>query len=81
MHHDITPDTVAQVIFEQAICPTGNPRDALNEWMDMTSGLTFVLANWQRLAPGHPGYQAQTEVLIEALQKVQSIYRALAKVT
>ncbi len=35
MHYDITPDTVAQVIYQKAICPTGVPQDAVKEWMDI----------------------------------------------
>lgn len=66
MPHDITPDTVAQHIYEQIICPTGNPQNAVNEWMDMTRGLACVLANGQRLAQGRPGYEAQTEMLTKA---------------
>ena len=79
MHHDITPDTVAQVIYQQAICPTGDPHDALNDWMKVTSGLGCVLADWQRLPPGRPGYEAQTEALTTALLKAQSIMRCLAR--
>ena len=79
MHHDITPDTVAQVIYQQAICPTGDPQDALNDWMKVTSGLGCVLADWQRLAPGRPGYEAQTEALTTALLKAQGIMRCLGR--
>ena len=80
MHHDITPDTVAQVIYQQAICPTGDPQDAVKEWLDITSGLACVLANWQRLAPGRPGYEGQTEALTKALLKADNIMRCLARV-
>ena len=80
MHYDITPDTVAQVIYQKAICPTGVPQDAVKEWMDITSGLACALANWQRLAPGRPGYEAQTEALTKALLKADNIMRCLARV-
>ena len=80
MHYDITPDTVAQHIYEQIICPTGDPQDAVKEWMDITSGLACALANWQRLAPGRPGYEAQTEALTTALLKADNIMRCLARV-
>ena len=63
MHHDITSETVAQVVYQQAICPTGDPQDAVQEWLRITSGLACVLAYWQRLAPGRPGYEGQTEAL------------------
>ena len=79
MQHDNTPDTVAQVIFQQAICPTGDPQDAVKEWLKITSGLACALANWQRLAPGRPGYEAQTEALTTALLKAENIMRCLAR--
>ena len=78
MQHDITPDT-AQVIYQKAICPTGDPQDALNGWMDITSGLAYVLANWQRVAPGRPGYEGQTEALTKALLKAENIMHCLAR--
>ena len=80
MRHDITPDTVAQHIFERIICPTGDPRADLLAWMDMTSGLGCALANWQRLAVGRPGYEAQTQAMTEALNRAQDIMRCLARV-
>ena len=40
MHYDITPDTVAQVIYQQAICPTGDPQDALNDWMNLKTAVS-----------------------------------------
>ena len=80
MRHDITPDTVAQVIYQQIICPSGDPREALTEWMDQTSGLGCILANWQRVAQGRPGYEAQTAVLTKALLQAQEIMRCLARV-
>lgn len=67
MRHDITPDTVAQVIYQQIICPSGDPLKALTEWMDITSGLGCALANWQRVAVGRPGYEVQTAALTQAL--------------
>jgi hypothetical protein len=79
MHYDITPDTVAQVIYQQAICPTGDPQDALNDWMKVSSGLGCFLANWQRLASGQPGYEGQTEALTTALLKAEKIMRCLAR--
>ena len=79
MHHDITPDTVAQVIYQQTICPAGDPQDAVKEWMDITSGLACVLANWQRVALGQPGYEGQTEALTTALLKAENIMRCLAR--
>ena len=80
MRHDITPDTLAQVIYQQIICPSGDPREALMEWMEITSGLGCVLGNWQRLTQGRPGYEAQTAVLIKALLQAQDIMRCLARV-
>ncbi len=80
MHEEITHENVARFIYEQIICPTGVPQDALNEWMDVTSGLGRVLANWQRLAPDRPGYEDQTAILIKALFKAQNIMRCLARV-
>ena len=79
MQHDITPDTVAQVIYHNAICTTGDHQDAVKEWLDITSGLACVLANWQRLAPGRPGYEGQTEALTKALLKAVNIMRCLAR--
>ncbi|HPB76801.1 MAG TPA: hypothetical protein PLY96_16325 [Chromatiaceae bacterium] len=80
MRHDITPDTVAQVIYQQIICPSGDPREALTEWMDITSGLGCALGNWQRVAVGRPGYEAQTAALTQALLRAQDIMRCLARV-
>lgn len=37
MHHHITPDRLAQVVYQQAICPTGDPQDAIKEWLLITS--------------------------------------------
>ncbi len=79
MHHDITPDRLAQVVYQQAICPTGDPQEAVKEWLDITSGLACVLANWQRLAPGRPGYEWQTAALTKALLKADNIMRCLAR--
>ena len=80
MRHDITPDTVAQVIYQQIICPSGDPQKALTEWMDMTSGLGCALANWQRVAVGRPGYEAQIQAMTQALLRAQDIMRCLARV-
>jgi len=80
MRHDITPDTVAQAIYHEIICPTGDPQKALMEWMDITSGLGCALANWQRVAVGQPGYEAQTQAMTEALLRAQDIMRCLARV-
>ena len=80
MRHDITPDTLAQVIYQQIICPSGDPREALMEWMEITSGLGCVLGNWQRLTQGRPGYEDQTAVLTKALLQAQDIMRCLARV-
>ena len=52
MRHDITPEAVAQHIYDRIICPTGDPQKALTEWMDITSGLGCALDNWQRVAVG-----------------------------
>ena len=79
MHRDITPDRLAQVVYQQAICPTGDPQDAVQEWLAITSGLACALANWQRLAPNRPGYEAQTEALTTALLKAEDIMRCLAR--
>ena len=43
--------------------------------MGITSGLACALANWQRLAPGRPGYEGQTEALTKALLKADNIMR------
>jgi len=80
MHEEITPENVARFIYEQIICPTGDPHDALTEWMDVASGLGRVLANWQRLEPDRPGYEVQTATLIKALFKAQNIMRCLARI-
>ena len=68
-----------QVIYQQAICPTGDPQDALTDWMKVSSGLGCFLANWQRLASGQPGYEEQTEALTTALLKAEKIMRCLAR--
>lgn len=80
MRQDITPETVAQHIYEGIICPSGNPRADLMAWMDQTSGLGCILANWQRVAQGRPGYEDQTAVLTKALLQAQDIMRCLARV-
>ena len=50
--------------------------------MEMTRGLgcRCILANWQRVAQGRPGYEAQTAVLTKALLQAQDIMRCLARV-
>ena len=80
MHHDITRDNVAKQIYDRIICPTGDPQQDLITWMDITRRLGCVLAQWQRQPPAHPGYEAQSEALAEALLKAQDIMRCLARV-
>jgi hypothetical protein len=80
MRHDITPEAVAQHIYDRIICPTGDPQKALTEWMDITSGLGCALDNWQRVAVGRPGYEAQTQAMTQALLRAQNIMRCLARV-
>lgn len=75
MRYDITPETVAQVIYHRIICPTRDPQNDVNEWVDMTSGLgaSWPTGNgWLRVARG---YEAQTAVLTKALFQAQNITR------
>ncbi len=71
---------IADQIFDQVICPSGDALREMNHWLEVTRGLAVVLAQTRRKPVAGTMNPAQIAAIEQAFVKAEKISRLLARV-
>lgn len=80
MLHEISTHTIADQIFDQVICPSGDTFQEMTRWLAVTRGLAVLLAQTQRTTATESLDLEQVAALEQAFIKAEKISRLLARV-
>ena len=80
MLHEISAHKIADQIFDQVICPSGDAFQEMNRWLAVTRGLAVVLAQTRRTPVAGVLNPEQVAALEQAFVKAEKISRLLARV-
>ncbi|HPB75814.1 MAG TPA: hypothetical protein PLY96_11275 [Chromatiaceae bacterium] len=80
MLHEISTHNLADQIFDQVICPSGDTFQEMKHWLQVTRGLAVLLARTQRRPVAEALDPEQIAALEQAFVKAEKISHLLARV-
>lgn len=80
MLHQSPTHNLADQIFDQVICPSGDAFQEMKRWLAVTRGLAVLLAQTQRTPVAGALDPEQIAALEQAFVKAEKISRLLARV-